>query len=122
MSWAVLYRNFAHFIKLAAANESFMSCSPDCLFLSQDKTEHKKIGNMQYKIFLMDFFLIITYKINRQNHNRNDNIHYYRTLFKIPIFLTWTSYICYYRIKDYSYYYFHYAASIINCFSSYFLI
>lgn len=112
----MLYRNFAHFIKLAAANESFMSCSPDCLFLSQDKTEHKKIGNMQYKIFLMDFFLIITYKINRQNHNRNDNIHYYRTLFKIPIFFTWTGNICYYRINYNSYYCSHKSLFYQLCF------
>ena len=100
----------------AAANESFISCSLDCLFLSQDKTEHKKIGNMQYKIFLMDFFLIITYKINRQNHNRNDDIQCYSSFFKTPIFYTWTSNICYYCINYNSYYCSHKSLFYQLCF------
>ena len=54
---------------------------------------------MQYKIFLMDLFLIITYKINRQNHNRNDDIQCYCSFLKTPIFFTWTGNICYYRIN-----------------------
>ena len=49
----VPYRDFAHFIKFTAANESFISCSLDCLFLSHDRIEHKNISNIQYKIFLI---------------------------------------------------------------------
>lgn len=59
---------------------------------------------------------IITYKINRQNHNRNDNIHYYRTLFKTPIFFTWTGNICYYCINYNSYYCAHNSLFYQLCF------
>ena len=71
---------------------------------------------MQYKIFLMDFFLIITYKINRQNHNRNDDIQCYCSFFKTPIFFTWTSNICYYCINYNSYYCSHKSLFYQLCF------
>ena len=59
---------------------------------------------------------IITYKINRQNHNRNDNIQCYCSFFKTPIFFTWTSNICYYCINYNSYYCSHKSLFYQLCF------
>ena len=54
--------------------------------------------------------------INRQNHNRNDDIQCYCSFLKTPIFFTWTGNICYYRINYNSYYCSHKSLFYQLCF------